>query len=168
MGGRVAEEIIFGPSKATTGASNDFESATEVAQNMVKLFGFSDKMGHVSYPSSSYGETNEQLSDSTKHMIETEVRTLVEGAYQKAKKVLSENKRQLELLAKALLEHETLTLKEVELVISGQDIKPLIENRKEVEEQLRLSEKEELQLIADANEAQQQPVATKERKQKNR
>lgn len=105
-------------------------------------------MGHVCYPGNTYGENNEELSDITKHLVETEVRTLVETAYQKARKVLTENKRQLELLAKALLEYETLTLHEVELVISGQDIKPLIEKRKEEEEQLRLSEKEELSIIA--------------------
>ena len=124
MGGRLAEEICLG--QMTTGAGNDIERATEMARKMVCEWGMSDKMGPLTY-----GAKEEQVflgkdfssqknfSDQTAKLIDQEVKALVMGGYNKAKELLEENIVSLKNIAEALLEHETLTGKEIRRIIDG-------------------------------------------------
>jgi cell division protease FtsH len=124
MGGRLAEEICLG--QMTTGAGNDIERATEMARKMVCEWGMSDKMGPLTY-----GTKEEQVflgrdfssqknfSDQTAKLIDQEVKALVMGGYNKAKELLTEHLKQLEDLSEALLERETLDLKEIKEIVFG-------------------------------------------------
>ncbi|CAG8446501.1 14522_t:CDS:10 [Ambispora leptoticha] len=118
MGGRVAEEMIFGKENVTSGAHNDIMKATEVAKRMVTQFGMSDKVGPVSHPD----EELEQLSTQTKLIIEGEIRGLVENAQTRATNILKTHKEELHRLAKALMDYETLNQQEIELVVKGNSI----------------------------------------------
>ncbi|KAJ3300474.1 hypothetical protein HK104_000059 [Borealophlyctis nickersoniae] len=121
MGGRVAEEMIFGSEEVTTGASSDLEKATSVAREMVVLYGMNDKVGLVAY-----GEDGlDKSSPQTRALIEGEVKGLLEGAHNRAASILKSHKEELHRLARALMEHETLDLEEVKLVIKGGKIQPL-------------------------------------------
>ncbi len=127
MGGRVAEEMIFGHDKVSSGASGDIQQATKLARSMVTQWGMSDKMGPIQYEEQQesylgYGMPQRSpISAETAKMIDAEVRTLVDGGYDKAKSLLKKFKKQLHALANALLEFETL---------SGDEIKQLIETGK--------------------------------------
>ena len=124
MGGRVSEEICLG--EMTTGAGNDIEVATETARKMVCEWGMSEKMGPLSY-----GSKEEQVflgkdfsnqktfSDETAKLIDLEVKALVMGGYNVAMEILTDNRDKLEKLALALLEHETLDLKEITELLEG-------------------------------------------------
>ncbi|RIA87030.1 peptidase family M41-domain-containing protein [Glomus cerebriforme] len=118
MGGRVAEEMIFGKENVTTGAHNDIMTATNVAKRMVTLFGMSDKVGPVAHPE----EELDHLSTQTKLVIETEIRTITENAQIRASNILKNHKDELHRLAKALMDYETLTQEEIESVIKGKKI----------------------------------------------
>ncbi|BGP37913.1 i-AAA protease yme1 [Rhodotorula kratochvilovae] len=119
MGGRVAEEIIYGPENVTDGASSDISSATNIAGSMVRRFGFSDAVGPVAHGG---GDGDAPVSEETLRLIDGEVRTLVEGAQERARACLRAKKVELERLAKALVEYETLDCAEVEKVIKGEPI----------------------------------------------
>jgi len=120
MGGRVAEELIFGKEETTSGASSDIANATNVARNMVTKFGFSEEIGLVRYGGST---GQEHASDETRNKIDTEVKRLTDASYKRAKDLLTKYSKQHHLLAKTLLEYETLTGDEVrDLVKKG--IKP--------------------------------------------
>ncbi len=127
MGGRVAEEIIFGHNKVSSGASSDIQYATNLARNMVTQWGMSDKLGPLQYEEQSDGYLGMGAaqrtfrSGKTNELIDTEIKTLVEGAHQRATDILKTHEDQLHLLAQALLEFETLT---------GEDIRQLLENGK--------------------------------------
>jgi cell division protease FtsH len=127
MGGRVAEEIIFGHDKVSSGASSDIHYATDLARNMVTKWGMSDKLGPLQYEETQegylgYGGNQRTFrSGKTNELIDTEIRALVDGAHKKATSVLTEKTEQLHLLAQALLEYETLT---------GDEIKALLETGK--------------------------------------
>jgi cell division protease FtsH len=127
MGGRVAEEIIFGHDKVSSGASSDIQYATSLARNMVTQWGMSDKLGPLQYETTQegylgYGGTARTLnSDETNKLIDAEIKGLVEGAHAKATEILRGNEDKLHLLAQALLEYETLT---------GDEIKHLLETGK--------------------------------------
>jgi len=123
MAGRAAEELIFGYDKVTTGASSDIEQATRMAKAMVTKWGLSDKVGTIDYsPDNSGGYPSaREISDETSKLIDSETRRMVDEALQKAKKILTEKRDDLEKLAKALLEFETL---------SGEEIKDLLAGRK--------------------------------------
>ena len=125
MGGRVAEEIIFGYDKVSSGASGDIQYATKLARDMVTRWGMSDKMGPLQYSEGEeevflgYSRTqNMHMSNETAKAIDQEIRRIVETGYDRAKTVLTEQEHQLHLLANALLEYETL---------SGEEIKSLLE-----------------------------------------
>jgi cell division protease FtsH len=109
LGGRAAEEIIFG--KVSTGALSDLEKITKQAYAMVTVYGLSDKVGNISYYDSS-GQSefsfNRPYSEKTAEMIDQEVKDMVDAAYDRTKKILSENKDKLEKLAAALLEKEVI------------------------------------------------------------
>jgi cell division protease FtsH len=127
MGGRVAEELIFGYDKVSSGASGDIQYATSLARDMVTQWGMSDAMGPLQYEEKQdsylgYGGTQRSaMSDETAKKIDTEIRALVENGYNKAKMLLKKHNKQLHLLANALLEYETL---------SGDEIKKLIDTGK--------------------------------------
>lgn len=117
MGGRVAEELIFGKEETTSGASSDIANATNTARNMVTKFGFSEQIGLVRYGGST---GQDHASDETRNKIDTEVKTLTDASYKRAKDLLTKYSKQHHLLAKTLLEYETLTGDEVrDLVKKG-------------------------------------------------
>nr|XP_057916277.1 ATP-dependent zinc metalloprotease YME1L1-like [Doryrhamphus excisus] len=116
MGGRVAEELIFGNDYITTGASSDFDGATKIANMMVTRFGMSGKLGVMTY-----GDVSKQ-SPETQAAIEQEVRLLLKDSYERAKNILKTYKKEHEKLADALLRYETLDAKEIQMVLEG---KPL-------------------------------------------
>ncbi|MBR0665817.1 ATP-dependent metallopeptidase FtsH/Yme1/Tma family protein [Roseomonas hellenica] len=129
MGGRVAEEVIFGADNVSNGAQGDIQQATSLARAMVTEWGMSDRLGMVRYGDNSQevflGHSVTQtknLSEETARLIDSEIRGLIDGAYARAKQILTENVEQLHLLAKALLEHETLSGDEIKQVIRGEPV----------------------------------------------
>jgi cell division protease FtsH len=127
MGGRVAEEIIFGHDKVSSGASSDIQYATSLARNMVTQWGMSEKLGPLQYEQSQegylgYGGSQRTMnSGDTNKLIDSEIRALVEGAHARATDILKREEDKLHLLANALLEYETLT---------GEEIKQLLDDGK--------------------------------------
>ncbi|KAI1424810.1 peptidase family M41-domain-containing protein [Xylaria sp. FL1777] len=117
LGGKLAEEIVYGPNQVTSGASSDLQAATRVAFSMVASLGMSSKLGNMEY-----GSRYETLSSETKALVETEVQRTVNEAYERARKLLTEHRKELDLLAKALVDYETLSKEEVEKVIRGQPL----------------------------------------------
>eukprot|EP00510_Aplanochytrium_minuta_P009902 CAMPEP_0184075044 /NCGR_PEP_ID=MMETSP0957-20130417/70910_1 /TAXON_ID=627963 /ORGANISM="Aplanochytrium sp, Strain PBS07" /LENGTH=646 /DNA_ID=CAMNT_0026377439 /DNA_START=480 /DNA_END=2420 /DNA_ORIENTATION=- len=119
MGGRVAEELIFGADEITSGASSDLQRATQVARSMVERYGMSSNVGTMYMPDSK----NAQLvSNETKQLVDGEVKKILKASYERAKKLLQSHRRELHRLASALLENETLTKEEMKLVIRGKKI----------------------------------------------
>ncbi|EGP10042.1 ATP-dependent zinc metalloprotease FtsH [Afipia clevelandensis] len=126
MGGRVAEELIFGRNKVTSGASSDIEQATRLARMMVTRWGLSNELGTVAY-----GENNDEVflgmqvnrqqnvSEATAQKIDSEVKRLVEEGYNEATRILTEKREDLETLAKGLLEFETLSGDEITDLLNG-------------------------------------------------
>lgn len=120
MGGRLSEEIIFGSEKVTTGASSDIRHATDMARRMVTEWGMSDKLGPLAYNEPQqevflgHGVTqHKNVSDETATLIDKEIRKIVDDAYARAKKILTDHLEHLHLLAKSLLEFETLSGDEI-------------------------------------------------------
>ncbi|PWS36724.1 cell division protein FtsH [Falsiroseomonas bella] len=133
MGGRVAEELIFGPDKVSNGAAGDIKMATDQARRMVTEWGMSEKLGMIAYGDNSQevflGHSvtqSKNVSEETARQIDGEIRGIIDSAYERAKKTLSENIDELHLLAKGLLEHETLSGDEIRSVIKGE---PVVRNR---------------------------------------
>merc|ERR1712093_614788 len=135
-GGRIAEEMIFGPDKITTGASSDIRMVSDISRRMVTEWGMSEKLGFLAY------DPNEQevflgrsvsqqknLSDKTASIVDEEIRRISDGVYNEAKKILSKNFNQLKLVAEALLEFETLTGSEIKTICDGKKIKKTKENK---------------------------------------
>ncbi|MCB9982039.1 MAG: ATP-dependent metallopeptidase FtsH/Yme1/Tma family protein [Rhodospirillales bacterium] len=129
MGGRVAEEIIFGQDKVTTGASSDIQQATNMARKMVMEWGFSDKLGTIRYAQDQeevfLGHSvaqSKNMSDETAATVDSEIRRIVEQGYDKAKKILTENLDDLHKLAKALIEYELLSGDEIKDLLAGKPI----------------------------------------------
>jgi cell division protease FtsH len=129
MGGRVAEEIIFGKDNVTTGASSDFKMATNMARNMVTQWGMSEKLGPMSYEDNQeevfLGHSvarQQNVSERTADQIDSEIRSIVDERYDRAKRVLTDNIDQLHALAAALLEHETLSGDEIRDLLAGKPI----------------------------------------------
>jgi cell division protease FtsH len=126
MGGRVAEELVFGREKVTSGASSDIEQATRLARMMVTRWGLSEALGTVSY-----GENQDEVflgmsvsrtqnaSEATAQKIDTEIRRFVEEGYNEATRILTEKRADLEALAKGLLEFETLSGDEIIDLLNG-------------------------------------------------
>lgn len=109
MGGRIAEEMIFGSDNVTTGASNDIQRATEIARRMITEWGLSDKLGFQSYSTANDKEFTKPYSGKTAESIDDEVKGLIGTCYREAEALLKKHIKKLHLLAKALLEHETLS-----------------------------------------------------------
>jgi cell division protease FtsH len=129
MGGRVAEEVIFGHDKVSSGASSDIQYATQLARDMVTRWGMSDALGPLQYAEPEeevflgYSVNRQrQMSNETAQAIDKEIRKVVEDGYARAKHLLDEHREQLETLALALLEYETLSGDEITKVIAGEAI----------------------------------------------
>jgi cell division protease FtsH len=129
MGGRVAEEVIFGYDKVSSGASSDIQYATQLARDMVTRWGMSDALGPLQYAEPEeevflgYSvNRSRQMSNETAQAIDKEIRKVVEDGYARAKHLLDEHRVQLETLAQALLEYETLSGDEIKKVLAGETI----------------------------------------------
>ncbi|CAM4521486.1 unnamed protein product [Lepidochelys olivacea] len=116
MGGRVAEELVFGSDHITTGASSDFDNATKIAKLMVTRFGMSEKLGVMTYTDTG------KLSPETQSAIEQEIRTLLRDSYERAKNILKTHAKEHKNLAEALLTYETLDAKEIQIVVEGKKL----------------------------------------------
>jgi cell division protease FtsH len=116
LGGRAAEEIIFG--KISTGASNDLQQITKMAYSMITVYGMNEKVGNISYYDPTADNTfTKPYSEETGKLIDEEVRSLIESAYIRTKNLLTDKKQQVEILAKQLLEKEVLFQSDVEALI---------------------------------------------------
>ncbi|MDE2647270.1 MAG: ATP-dependent zinc metalloprotease FtsH [Paracoccaceae bacterium] len=130
MGGKVAEELIFGADNVTSGAASDIQQCTKIARAMVTQFGFTKELGHVDYANEQtsylgmYGGGSNH-SSMTQKIIDEKVKEIIDEGYETAKRILTEKSKDLENLALGLLEYETLTGPEIVKVISG---KPLNRN----------------------------------------
>jgi cell division protease FtsH len=131
FGGRIAEELIFGPDAVTTGASNDIERVTDIARNMVTRWGLSKKLGPMTY-SDDEGEVflghsvtqHKQVSDETAHLIDEEVRDIVNRNYNRARSILESNLEKLHKMADALVRYETLDTDQIDDIMQGRDPRP--------------------------------------------
>ena len=129
MGGRVAEELKFGPKKVTSGASSDIAAATNLARSMVTEWGMSDKLGPVLYAENT-GEVflgksvtqSRNMSEETAKLVDEEIKALVVNAYKEATKLLTEHKADWEKLSEALIEYETLSGDEIKDLLAGKEI----------------------------------------------
>jgi cell division protease FtsH len=143
MGGRAAEEIIFGPDKVSNGAAGDIKMATDQARRMITEWGMSDKLGMIAYGDNSQelflGHSVTQtknVSEATAREIDAEIKDIIDKAYAKARRILTENIEELHRLARGLLEHETLSGDEIRTVLRGEPVirkvvdEPAPENRR--------------------------------------
>ena len=129
FGGRTAEEIIFGPDNVTTGAASDIQVATQMARGMITAYGMSDKLGRVRYQANEqelflgHAVTQTQnVSEATSQIIDQEVRRLIEEAEGKAKQILTDRIDDLHIIAKSLLEYESLSSDEIGQVLRGEKV----------------------------------------------
>jgi len=130
-GGRVAEALIFGEDKVTTGASNDIERATKMARNMVTKWGLSDELGPIAY-----GEEDDEVflgrsvtqhksvSDDTARRIDEVVRTILDKAYERTTEILTANIDKLHAMSQLLLEYETIDVPQIDAIMEGRDPPP--------------------------------------------
>ncbi|MHC9511629.1 ATP-dependent zinc metalloprotease FtsH [Kangiella sp. M94] len=131
FGGRIAEEIINGSDKVTTGASNDIERATGLARNMVTKWGLSDKLGPLSYAEDE-GEVflgrsvtqHKNISDDTARAIDAEIREIIDRNYNRAKTILQDNMDKLHAMADALMKFETIDAKQIKQIMDGDEPSP--------------------------------------------
>src|SRR5213595_3357229 len=131
-GGRVAEELVFGPEKVTTGAAQDIQHATDIARRMVTQYGMSDTIGPIAVGDREaeifLGREvvqRREISERTAELVDTEVKRILGDAYERAKTVVLERRDALDRLAAALLERETLDREEVEMVVAGKPLPPV-------------------------------------------
>ncbi len=129
MGGRAAEEIIFGSDKVSTGAGGDIKAATDQARRMVTEWGMSDRLGMIAYGDNSQevflGHSvtqNKSVSEATARAIDAEIKGIIDNAYARAKQILTENLEELHRLARGLLEYETLSGDEIRTVLRGEPV----------------------------------------------
>jgi len=126
-GGRIAEEIIFGPEKVTTGASNDIERATKLARNMVTKWGLSERLGPLLYEEEEQNGflgpagVSSHISDETRELIDEEVRRIIDRNYGRAKKILEDHLDKLHAMAEALIKYETIDREQIDRIMQGQD-----------------------------------------------
>ncbi|MEX2499623.1 MAG: ATP-dependent zinc metalloprotease FtsH [Wenzhouxiangellaceae bacterium] len=131
FGGRVAEELIYGKAKVTTGASNDIERATAIARNMVSKWGLSDVLGPLTYDENEdevfLGRSvtqHKNVSDETHRLIDKEVRKIIDSAYTQAREILTEHDKQLHLMADALMQYETIDAHQIDQIMDGREPDP--------------------------------------------
>ena len=141
MGGRIAEELVFGYDKVTSGASSDIKQATEIARAMVMKYGMSEKLGLLAY-----GDNEEEvflghsvarkqsMSEETQKLVDSEVKAIIDKSYKIAEKIITEKRKYLDVIANGLIEYETLTGDEINNLLEG--VKP---NREEPSEENKSS-----------------------------
>lgn len=162
FGGRLAEEIIFGVGKVTTGASNDIQKATEIARNMVTKWGLSEKVGPLTLGNDDeevfLGHSitrHKEVSEATSSMVDAEVREIVDRNYKRAEYLLKENIEKLHTMATALVKYETINIDQINDVMAGRTMREpanwnsgkdaLTKNKPQVEDErtdVRLDESE--------------------------
>jgi cell division protease FtsH len=127
MGGRVAEEIVFG--QKTTGAGNDIERATELARSMVTEWGMSDAFGPLNYSGGKHEvflgrdfSNSDHVSEDTSRRIDAEIRNIVTTQFDRAMAILTEHRKELEAIGEALLEYETIDGNDIDLLLRGEPI----------------------------------------------
>lgn len=132
FGGRIAEVIIFGANKVTTGASNDIQKATELARNMVTKWGLSDKLGPLTFGEDEkevfLGHSvarHKEISESTSGIIDQEVHDIIDRNYKRAEQILKENLEKLHIMAQALIKYETIGIDQIQDIMAG---RPMREN----------------------------------------
>jgi cell division protease FtsH len=131
FGGRIAEELVFGADKVTTGASNDIMRSTELARNMVTRWGLSEKLGPLTY-SEDEGEIflghsvaqHKAVSDETAHDIDQEIRSIIDRAYARAEEILKTNLDKLHAMANALMKYETIDSDQIDDIMAGKEPRP--------------------------------------------
>jgi len=131
FGGRVAEELVFGPEKVTTGATNDIEQATAIARRMVTQFGMSEAVGVIAvgdreqeiFLGREFSQRRE-ISERTSEMVDAEVKRILDEAYARARTILAEHRDLLDRIAEALLDRETLDRDELDLLAKGEPLPP--------------------------------------------
>jgi cell division protease FtsH len=132
-GGRIAEEMTLGPDGVTTGASNDIQRATQMAQNMVRKWGLSERLGPLQYDDEQeevflgrggMGGSNKHLSAETQKAIDEEVRLIIDTCYARAKKILEDNRDKLEAMKDALMEYETIDAAQIDDIMAGRKPRP--------------------------------------------
>ncbi|MBI2608865.1 MAG: ATP-dependent zinc metalloprotease FtsH [Deltaproteobacteria bacterium] len=170
MGGRIAEEIIFG--HQTTGAGNDFEKATDLARKMVCEWGMSHKLGPITFGKKDQNiflgkeiDHAKEYSEKTAQLIDEEIQALIKENYNKAKEIITQNKDALERVALALLEFETIDGEEVKRLIEGETVEVLKKEKQITEEKAektRLERQEKLKTKA----AQEKTELSKEQNSK--
>ncbi len=131
FGGRVAEEIVFGPEKVTTGAGSDIEQATAIARRMVTQFGMSDRVGMMAvgdreqeiFLGREFGQRRE-VSERTAEMVDDEIKRLLDEAHARARAILTDNRELLDRIAATLLERETIDREDMEKLVKGETLPP--------------------------------------------
>jgi cell division protease FtsH len=130
FGGRIAEEIIFGMRKVTTGASNDIQKASEIARNMVTKWGLSEKVGPLTLDSNDeevfLGHSvtrHKEVSEATSSLVDGEVRDIIERNYKRAEKILKDNIDKLHAMAEALVKFETIGLDQIDDIMNGRAVR---------------------------------------------
>ncbi|RDH90024.1 MAG: ATP-dependent zinc metalloprotease FtsH [endosymbiont of Seepiophila jonesi] len=132
FGGRIAEELIFGIDKVTTGASNDIKRATEIARNMVTKWGLSERLGPLLYGEEEEEEVflgrsvtqHKNVSDDTAHIIDEEIRGFIDRNYQRSDQILKDNLDKLHLMAEALIKYETIDADQIDDIMAGKKPRP--------------------------------------------
>lgn len=130
FGGRIAEEIIFGPGKVTTGASNDIQKATEIVRNMVTKWGLSEKVGPLTVGANDEEvflghqiTRHKEVSEATSSIIDSEVRHIVDRNYQRAQIILKENLDKLHTMAEALIKYETINIEQIKDIMDDKPVR---------------------------------------------
>lgn len=131
FGGRIAEEIVFGKEKVTTGAQNDIERATSIARNMVTRWGLSERLGPLAY-SEEEGEVflgrsvtkHKMVSEETAHLIDEEIRSVIDRNYERSERILRENLDKLHLMSEALIRYETIDRFQIDDIMEGKIPRP--------------------------------------------
>jgi cell division protease FtsH len=131
FGGRIAEEIIFGRERVTTGASNDIKRATDLARGMVTRWGLSEKLGPLTYLEEEeevfLGRSvtqHKNVSDDTAHAIDEEIRSIIDRNYQRSRDILVDNLDKLHTMADALMRYETIDAEQIDDIMSGRTPRP--------------------------------------------
>jgi cell division protease FtsH len=166
FGGRMAEELVFGKENITTGAGHDIQQATKIAKAMVTEYGFSDRLGPLRFSENEeevfLGRSvtqSKHVSDATALIIDEEVRAFVDIAEGKARKILTDHRDELEIIAQALLEYETLSGKEVSALLRGEKIKRPVDQSTFISNN---DDKGEEDITMDAGEEKHEPKDGKE------
>jgi ATP-dependent metalloprotease len=122
LGGRFAEELVFGAEKVTTGASSDFEQATAIARAMVTQYGMSERLGPIVVHCNDGAEWGSQ----TREIVDSEIKRLLDESCSRVRLILAENRHILDRLASALLQSETLTRTEIDAIVAGKTHTPVV------------------------------------------